>query len=266
MGPGGALPSGNRQRRHAGSERTVSARSHFPTGGPPCFEASKLTIPAGRRLASRTKRRRKTKLAKLLCRLYDPQQGDIEIDCIACAEFDLASWRSRMAAAFQDFTARVRPRQSSAGGRAGPPRLAADHIAGSADRAGIVPCYLRDTKGAPIYRGGSGSDIAASPVPLLHQLGVACVLDGRRPARRSRRSGVFERHPAASRNCAPILNRTDSQRGFRHADRICVLERGRVIRTRHPRTELIARRPYRTMFDLQAPAVRRQRGREGKNL
>src|SRR5204863_2740375 len=45
----------------------------------------------------------KTTIAKLLCRLYDPQSGAIEVDGIDLREFDLASWRSRVAAVFQDF-------------------------------------------------------------------------------------------------------------------------------------------------------------------
>jgi ABC-type multidrug transport system fused ATPase/permease subunit len=45
----------------------------------------------------------KTTLAKLLCRLYDPQSGSIEIDGVDLRDFDLASWRSRVATVFQDF-------------------------------------------------------------------------------------------------------------------------------------------------------------------
>src|SRR5439155_20087214 len=45
----------------------------------------------------------KTTLAKLLCRLYDPQAGAIEIDGVDVRELDLSSWRSRLAAVFQDF-------------------------------------------------------------------------------------------------------------------------------------------------------------------
>jgi len=37
----------------------------------------------------------KTTIANLLCRLYDPQSGAIEIDGIDLRELDLASWRSR---------------------------------------------------------------------------------------------------------------------------------------------------------------------------
>src|SRR5262249_60175415 len=63
-----------------------------------------LTIPAGSSLAIvGVNGAGKTTLAKLLCRLYDPQAGAIEIDGIDLREFDLDSWRSRLTAVFQDF-------------------------------------------------------------------------------------------------------------------------------------------------------------------
>src|SRR5207247_4039923 len=45
----------------------------------------------------------KTTLAKLLCRLYDPQSGAIEVDGVDIRDFDLENWRSRVTAVFQDF-------------------------------------------------------------------------------------------------------------------------------------------------------------------
>ena len=45
----------------------------------------------------------KTTLAKLLCRLYDPQKGAIEIDGVDLREIDIDAWRGRVTAVFQDF-------------------------------------------------------------------------------------------------------------------------------------------------------------------
>src|SRR4029077_6050052 len=45
----------------------------------------------------------KTTLAKLLCRLYDPQEGSIEVDGVDLRTLDLAEWRGRLSAVFQDF-------------------------------------------------------------------------------------------------------------------------------------------------------------------
>ena len=45
----------------------------------------------------------KTTLVKLICRLYDPDGGDIEVDGIDFRDLAVASWRSRLAVVFQDF-------------------------------------------------------------------------------------------------------------------------------------------------------------------
>jgi ATP-binding cassette subfamily B protein len=45
----------------------------------------------------------KTTLVKLVCRLYAPTSGRIEIDGTNLSEFPAAEWRERLAGAFQDF-------------------------------------------------------------------------------------------------------------------------------------------------------------------
>ena len=76
----------------------------YPTAAEPVLEGFDLTIPAGSSLAIVGQNGAgKTTLAKLLCRLYDPQQGAIEIDGVDLRELDLDGWRSRVTAVFQDF-------------------------------------------------------------------------------------------------------------------------------------------------------------------
>jgi ATP-binding cassette, subfamily B, bacterial len=63
-----------------------------------------LEIPAGSSLAIVGQNGAgKTTLAKLLCRLYDPQSGAIEVDGADLRDLDLDSWRRRVTAVFQDF-------------------------------------------------------------------------------------------------------------------------------------------------------------------
>ena len=63
-----------------------------------------LTIPAGTSLAIVGQNGAgKTTLAKLLCRLYDPDEGAIEIDGVDLRELDVDAWRARVTAVFQDF-------------------------------------------------------------------------------------------------------------------------------------------------------------------
>src|ERR1700752_1812042 len=104
MRPAGALVS--RARPAAGlPARDIRFRAltfAYP-GGKPVLEHFELTLPAGSSLAIVGQNGAgKTTLAKLLCRLYDPESGAIEVDGVDIRQFDLPSWRSRVAAVFQD--------------------------------------------------------------------------------------------------------------------------------------------------------------------
>src|SRR5690242_6114420 len=113
MRPAGELPSGDRPAG-AAPGREIRLRditfaypagvSAPPSAAAPVLQRFDLTIQAGSSLAIVGQNGAgKTTIAKLLCRLYDPQSGAIEIDGIDLREFDLASWRARVAAVFQDF-------------------------------------------------------------------------------------------------------------------------------------------------------------------
>ena len=80
----------------------------------------------------------KTTLAKLLCRLYDPQAGAIEIDGVDLRELDLASWRARLAAVFQDFIRFERPLR--------------DNVAPGGAPDDVVLAALRDAGGEGLAR------------------------------------------------------------------------------------------------------------------
>jgi len=73
---------------------------------------------------------------------------------------------------------------------------------------------------------------------------------------------IFERLLAATRHCTTILisHRFST---VRHADRICVLEQGRVVEL-GTHDELMARNGrYKTMFDLQARRFSAEQDEEG---
>ena len=63
-----------------------------------------LTVPAGTSLAIVGQNGAgKTTLAKLLCRLYDPSTGAINVDGVDLRSLEPDGWRRRIAAVFQDF-------------------------------------------------------------------------------------------------------------------------------------------------------------------
>ena len=102
----GALSSGERPRGALARARDSLSRRVFayPAGGPRVLDGFDITIPAGSSLAIvGPNGAGKTTLAKLLCRLYDPLAGAIEIDGVDLREFELEGWRARVTAVFQDF-------------------------------------------------------------------------------------------------------------------------------------------------------------------
>src|SRR5213076_2956335 len=101
-----ALPSGCRSAAPtpASEIRFAGVDFTYPTSDRPVFAGFDLTIPAGSSLAIVGQNGAgKTTLAKLLCRLYDPTDGSIEIDGVDLRDFDIEGWRGRVAAVFQDF-------------------------------------------------------------------------------------------------------------------------------------------------------------------
>jgi len=227
-----------------------------------------LTIPAGSSLAIVGQNGAgKTTIAKLLCRLYDPQGGAIEVDGVDMRDLELDTWRSRLTAVFQDF---VRLELSLRDNVA--PMGAPDEIVHAAlSEAGASSLATLDTILAPGYAGGrdlSGGQwqrVALARALCAVKLGAGVVLLDEPTAQLDVRgeAEIFERVLAATRHCTTILisHRFST---VRHADRICVLEKGRVIEL-GTHDELIALGGrYRTMFDLQAKRFAAAEDEEGR--
>jgi ABC-type multidrug transport system fused ATPase/permease subunit len=215
-----------------------------------------LTIPAGSSLAIVGQNGAgKTTIAKLLCRLYDPQSGAIEIDGIDLREFDLPSWRSRVAAVFQDFIRLERPLRDNVAPAGAPDKVvyAALEAAGAANLAGLDTVLARGYDGGTDLSGGQWQRIALARALASVTLGAGVVLLDEPTAQLDVRgeAEIFDRLLAATRHCTTILisHRFST---VRQADRICVLEHGKVIELgTHDQLMALGGR-YRTMFDLQA--------------
>jgi ABC-type multidrug transport system fused ATPase/permease subunit len=257
MRPAGALLSGSLP-----ADRLPALEIHLRditfaySGGAPVLEHFDLTIPAGTSLAIVGQNGAgKTTLAKLLCRLYDPQSGAIEIDGIDIREFDLASWRSRVTAVFQDFLRLELPLRDNVAPAGAPDQVvrAALESAGAAGLAELNTVLARGYTGGTDLSGGQWQRVALARALAAVELGAGVVLLDEPTAQLDVRgeAEIFDRLLAATRHCTTILisHRFST---VRHADRICVLEHGRVVELgTHDELMALAGR-YRTMFDLQA--------------
>jgi ABC-type multidrug transport system fused ATPase/permease subunit len=264
MRAAGALSSGTRSadRIPAREIRLRDVTFAYP-GGEPASASSgavlahfDLTIPAGSSLAIVGQNGAgKTTIAKLLCRLYDPQAGAIEVDGIDIREFDLASWRSRVTAVFQDFMRLELPLRDNVApsGALDDVVLAALESAGATKLAALDTVLSRAYDGGTDLSGGQWQRIALARALAAVRLGSGVVLLDEPTAQLDVRgeAEIFDRLLAATRHCTTILisHRFST---VRHADRICVLEHGHVVEL-GTHDELIALGGrYRTMFDLQA--------------
>jgi ABC-type multidrug transport system fused ATPase/permease subunit len=215
-----------------------------------------LTIPAGSSLAIVGRNGAgKTTLAKLLCRLYDPGSGVIEVDGVDLRDLDLTSWRARLTAVFQDFIRFELPLRDNVAPAGGPDDaiLAALASAGAGDLAELDTVLAKGYPGGTDLSGGQWQRIALARSLCAVRLGAGVVLLDEPTAQLDVRgeAEIFERVLAQTRHCTTILvsHRFST---VRQADRICVLEEGRVAELgTHDELMALGGR-YRTMFDLQA--------------
>ena len=257
MRPTGALRSGVRRADQAPQTeiRLRDVTFAYPAASP-VLEHFDLTIPAGTSLAIVGQNGAgKTTIAKLLCRLYDPQSGAITIDGVDLREFDLASWRARVTAVFQDFIRLELPLRENVAPGGAPDEVveAALTSAGASGLAALDTILARGYSGGTDLSGGQWQRVALARALAAVTLGAGVVLLDEPTAQLDVRgeAEIFDRLLAATRHCTTILisHRFST---VRHADRICVLEQGRVIELGTHEELMALGGRYRTMFDLQA--------------
>jgi ABC-type multidrug transport system fused ATPase/permease subunit len=225
-------------------------------GGAEVLNGFDLTIPAGSSLAIVGQNGAgKTTIAKLLCRLYDPDGGAIEVDGIDLRNLDLGSWRTRLAAVFQDFIRLELPLRDNVAPSGAPDTIVVDALnaAGAANLAALDTVLARGYAGGTDLSGGQWQRIALARALCAVKAGAGVVLLDEPTAQLDVRgeAEIFERILAATRHCTTILisHRFST---VRHADRICVLEKGTVVELGTHAELMALNGRYRTMFDLQA--------------
>ncbi|HEY7626136.1 MAG TPA: ABC transporter ATP-binding protein [Ilumatobacteraceae bacterium] len=230
----------------------------YEDGGRPVLDGFELTIPAGSSMAIVGQNGAgKTTLAKLLCRLYDTTSGTIEIDGHPLESLDLDGWRSQVTAVFQDFIHFELPLRNNVAPAGAPDDVIRDALAaaGGADLAGgdLDTILSKGYPGGTDLSGGQWQRVALARALCAVRQGAGIVLLDEPTAQLDVRgeAEIFERVLEATRECTTILisHRFST---VRLADRICVVENGKVVELGTHDALMARGGRYRTMFDLQA--------------
>jgi ATP-binding cassette subfamily B protein len=184
-----------------------------------------------------------------------PPRGEIESDGIDLRDLEVASWRERISAVFQDFSRFELPLRDNVAprGAADEEVLAALASAGASSLADLGTVLARGYKNGTELSGGQWQRVALARALCAVRLGAGVVLLDEPTAQLDVRgeAEIFERILATTRDCTTILisHRFST---VRRADRICVLEHGRVVELGSHAELMELGGRYRTMFDLQA--------------
>ena len=257
----GTITSGSRSADGMPAQR-ISFRqvtfSYHSAPERPVLKDFSLDIPAGTSLAIVGQNGAgKTTLAKLLCRLYDPGSGAIEVDGCDLTELDLDSWRQQITAVFQDFVRfELTLRENVAPSQTRPEdatiRSALDD-AGAGGLTGLDTPLSKSYSGGTDLSGGQWQRVALARALAAVHSGAGLVLLDEPTAQLDVRgeAEIFERILAATRSCTTILisHRFST---VRHTDRIAVVEGGAVVESGSHDELMRLRGRYWTMFSLQA--------------
>lgn len=228
----------------------------YKAGAQPVLAGFDLTIPAGSSLAIVGQNGAgKTTIAKLLCRLYDPQEGAIEVDGIDIRSLDIDGWRSRLTAVFQDFIRFELPLRDNVAPAGAPDDAVQQALAeaGASNLAALDTILARGYPGGTDLSGGQWQRVALARALCAVRQGAGLILLDEPTAQLDVRgeAEIFDRILNATRRTTTILisHRFST---VRHAERICVLEHGKVVELGSHDELMAANGRYRTMFDLQA--------------
>ena len=244
----------------------------YPGSSQAVFEDLDLVVPAGTSLAIvGANGAGKTTLVKLLARLYEPTAGRILVDGVDVRDLDLESWRNRLAVIFQDFVRYELPAADNVGLGGLARRHDRSALESAAARAGTLDLIEAlpsgwDTVLGRAYTGGaelSGGEwqrVALARALLAVEAGAGVLALDEPTANLDVRAEceLFDRFldltaaPAGGRGELTTLLISHRFSTVRRAERICVLEHGRVSELGTHEELVDAGGIYARMFGLQA--------------
>ncbi|HEX2037606.1 MAG TPA: ABC transporter ATP-binding protein [Chloroflexota bacterium] len=233
--------------------------------GPPVLQELDLCIPAGRSLAIVGENGAgKTTLVKLLARLYDPGAGRITVDGVDLRDIDPRAWQRRVAAVFQDFLRfALTARDNVALGA--PERMhdqaalvEAARLAGALEVVERLPrgwdtVLSRQYRGGADLSGGQWQRLALARALFAARAGASILILDEPTAHLDVRAeaALYARFLELTRGLTTVLI-SHRFATVRRADRIVVLEGGRVVEDGTHTELLAAGGRYARMFMLQA--------------
>jgi ATP-binding cassette subfamily B protein len=259
---GGTEPADGLPRR---AIRFEGVGFHYPGQDRRIYEGLDLEIPAGSSLAIVGENGAgKTTLVKLLARLYDPTEGRITIDGTDLRQLDPAAWQRRLAAIFQDFVRYELPARDNVTFGAVDAPYDEDRFQQSLERAGALDLVgdlpngwdtvlsRQFTEGTDLS-GGQWQRLALARALYAVDAGAGVLVLDEPTANLDVRAeaDIYDRFLDLTAGITTILisHRFST---VRRADRIVVLEHGRVIEEgTHPELLALEGR-YAHMFRLQA--------------
>lgn len=215
-----------------------------------------LTIPARTSLAVvGLNGEGKTTLIKLLCRLYDPDSGSIEVDGRDLRTIDINSWRRKITVLFQDYARYELPLRDNVAPLGAPEELirSALEAAGGTELPSLDTVLMPGYEDATSLSGGQWQRVALARAFAAVRQGAEIVILDEPTAQLDVRGEAefYDRLLAAAGDCTAVLI-SHRFATVRHADKICVLDRGEIAEM-GSHDELMARRGrYWELFELQA--------------